>query len=326
MDDRALDGDDTIGRVIGLAGPRPMPSPERVARVRGAVHAAWRTSRRRRRARHLAMVAAAGLAAVAVAWLWPQTIREPLIVAHLESLTGAVEVEGDVGWRPMDRGTPFVVGSRFRTAAGARAGLRLRAGHTLRLDAGTTVRWNGPASLTLEQGTCYLASDPAASTGSLVVETRWGHVREIGTQFEVRAEPAGLRVRVREGRVTVVREGREHPVASGFELRVGATGVSTRPIAVHGSEWAWVASAGPGFPIEGRHLGAFLGWVSRENGWRLRFADAESERLAGTIVLHGTIEGLSAEDALAVVLPTTGLPYRLADGVLTVGGGPGTKR
>jgi hypothetical protein len=120
--------------------------------------------------------------------------------------------------------------------------------------------------------------------------------------------------------VVVERDGREHEAGSGLELRVGADGESRRPIPVYGAEWAWVAAAGPGFAIEGRPLRVFLGWLCRENGWTLRFADAESERLAGTILLHGTIDGLAPEEALAVVLPTTALPHRLDAGLLVVGG------
>src|SRR2546428_7243370 len=58
--------DDAIARLIRLAGPRPPVPQERVARVRGNVHARWREALRRDRRRIVVLVAAPLAAAIIV--------------------------------------------------------------------------------------------------------------------------------------------------------------------------------------------------------------------------------------------------------------------
>jgi hypothetical protein len=132
-------------------------------------------------------------------------------------------------------------------------------------------------------------------------------------------EPAALRVRVREGRVAVLGRGPTLDVASGTELRIDEAGSTRREVRAHGPEWSWVTALAPAFESDGRPLHEVLAWASREAGWELRYADAESRRRAESALLHGSIRGLRPDEAASAVIPTTGLAYRLGDGVLRVG-------
>ena len=69
--------------------------------------------------------------------------------------------------------------------------------------------------------------------------------------------------------------------------------------------------------LDGRSLREFLDWIAGENGWQLRFADAAVESQAQT-TMHGSIEGLTPEEAFAAVLPTAGVEHRLENGVLLI--------
>ena len=144
-------------------------------------------------------------------------------------------------------------------------------------------------------------------------------MRDIGTQFEVRLAGAGMRIRVRDGEVRVT-------YANGVDARAGAgeelfsrpdgsdRSISRRPIAATGSEWAWAERAAPPFSVEGKTLGAFLDWVSREGAWTVTFADRRFSAAARANVLHGRpdlLKGLTPAEALDVVLPTCGLRHRI---------------
>ena len=59
--------------------------------------------------------------------------------------------------------------------------------------------------------------------------------------------------------------------------------------------------------IEGATLESFLNWASGELGLTWRFADRAAERYGRTVVLHGSIEGLTPKEALEAVLPTCGM-------------------
>ena len=89
------------------------------------------------------------------------------------------------------------------------------------------------------------------------------------------------------------------------------TGTARRePIAIAGPEWSWVDRLAEPFILEGATVTAFLEWIRREEGWRWEIADDALRARAGRIVLHGSIEGLTPEEALAAVLPASGLTYR----------------
>ena len=67
----------------------------------------------------------------------------------------------------------------------------------------------------------------------------------------------------------------------------------------------------PAPDIAGRPLSVFLEWVTREGGWTVRFADAETAELAATTTLHGDVESLTLAEASSMVFQGSGLDYRL---------------
>jgi ferric-dicitrate binding protein FerR (iron transport regulator) len=172
----------------------------------------------------------------------------------------------------------------------------------------------------LERGAVYVDSAGAHSTepgaSPISIHTPAGLVRDLGTQFEVRLAGAGIRIRVRDGQVRVTdANGADALGGAGVELFSKPDGsIDRRPIAATGSEWAWAERAAPPFSVEGKTLGAFLDWVSREGAWTVTFADRRFSLAARATVLHGRpdlLKGLTPAEALDVVLPTCGLRHRI---------------
>ena len=89
-------------------------------------------------------------------------------------------------------------------------------------------------------------------------------------------------------------------------------------IASDGPEWAWIEALALPFKIEGAKLESFLEWAAREIGMSWRFATAGAARHGRTVVLHGSIDGLTPREALEAVLPTAGMMYELRDGTIWV--------
>lgn len=321
------DGEGDSVSLVRLAGARPVPSAARAAAARAHVHAAWRAGVRRRRVRATLLLAAAGLAALAVGIVgWRHARQAPAmtsapaaqpasVVARLDAATSAVERESGSGWVRLAVGEALNSDTRVRTAMGG-AGFLAADGRSVRLAARSQLSWDAPDRLTLEAGAVYVDSGPVARVGaSFEVRTPRAAVRETGTQFEVRLDAQGLRVRVREGRVSAGGE----EAAGGTELWFDARGVTRRAVPVHGPEWSWVLSLAPALEMDGRTLHQLAGWAAREAGWELRYADAGSERRARVAVLHGSIRGLRPDEAVLAVIPSTGLAHRLGDGVLRIG-------
>ncbi len=318
------------------AGPRsPVPAADLVA-IRTAARAAWlelvaAEQRRDQRRRARAGLALAASVLIALLLGWWTTRRTPGVaewIASVERVAGDVQVRGDRGpAAAVSVGTRLTSNALLETSDGVgqsvgRLALRLTGGGSLRLDAGTRLRLAAERRFELERGALYFDSGGTPAAGSAVeIATAFGTVRDVGTQFEVRLADAdqGVRVRVREGRVSVDGDGIVHSAVGGEELRVGRNGSVVRSsVASHGPEWDWVWAAAPGFDIEGRSLAAFLEWIGREEGWRVRYQSPDLEAAAASIRLHGSIEGLTPEESVSVVLPGSGLAYRLEGGTLVV--------
>ena len=73
--------------------------------------------------------------------------------------------------------------------------------------------------------------------------------------------------------------------------------------------------------IEGRFLLDFLQWDARERGVRLVFTDEKLAARARTIVLSGSIAGMTLDEATTSVLTTCGLIHRWEGESLVVGFG-----
>ncbi|HXG87483.1 MAG TPA: FecR domain-containing protein [Vicinamibacterales bacterium] len=242
-------------------------------------------------------------------------------VATVESVTGTVLV------LPFGRrADPLVatVGARIGlgevvdTPSSGGTSLRLTTGLAVRVDARSRLRLLSETTLVLDEGAIYVDSGSGSGRGGLEVRTMHGTARDIGTKFEIRVTPASLRVRVRDGLVQVEGGSGSHDTTPGEEVTVDANGnVSRRTVATYGSEWDWAAALARQFEIEGRSLHEFLAWIARENGWRLTFATAALEARSVATILHGSMR-LNGRDALDSVLPTSGLAYRIDNGVLTV--------
>ena len=304
---QAAESVDVVARLVRLTGePRSVPG-DAAGRVRDHVHGAWRAGIRRRRRRRYAAVAAM-LIAAAGSWL---VTREPTLQGPLATLR-AVQGGGLLSAEPVD--TSFGR-TRLETGAG-RAALELADGSSLRLDRSTRFELLASRRLRLEAGALYL---DASGDEPFTIETPFGDVHDIGTQFEVSLDAGGVRVRVREGLVDVQGPDGSHSAAAGDEIKLGPGGaLSRRPVASHGEPWQPYLDVAPTYALEGSTLESYLEWLRRETGWRLEFRDPSIQTASRTIVLHGSLEGLSVTETPLPVLRTCGLGGRIEDGVLEI--------
>ena len=320
---------DRLADLLQLSGPRQSPSPEQIEQARAAARDAWQQELRfarfakRRLMMRLSMIGVAAAAALIIAVL----VRRPkdvapvadAIAARLEA--GAVFVDNG----PLNRGDAIRANAAVSTEAGRRATLRLGNGAELRLDADSAVRFPAGAAagtVALDRGALFVnTGSTAAERRSVEIRTAAGVTRDIGTSFEVRVGGDSTRVRVRDGIVQLVRTGGDaavHNAGRGVELLATRTGVARRDVGTSGSEWNWIALAAPPLEVDGKTLSVFLDWVAREGGWTIRFADEALRRSASSIVLLGSIAGLTPEQALETILPTCGLTHRIANGTVTI--------
>jgi ferric-dicitrate binding protein FerR (iron transport regulator) len=335
MTDTHHQDNDHIGQLLRLAGQREAVPTERALRVKAAVRSEWR---RQTRARSQRVAIGWSLGALATAALVLFGVRlavrhdravgslppTPPAVATVETLSGPVRLVAaseavGVEAVPLHIGDSLRSGRVVDTTTGGRAALRLAGGAAVRVDSGTRVQLASETALVLDQGAIYVDSGASAGARMLEVRTKLGVARDIGTRFEVRVDGAAVRVRVRDGLVQLTQGQQSHDAKPGDELTLDKAGrVERRVVPLFGAEWAWTAALVRPFELEGRSLREFLDWICDENGWQLQFADSASERRATTTILHGSIQGLTPEEALAAVLPTSDVVYQLEKGILSI--------
>ena len=317
-----------IESLLKLAGERDQPSAEALERARAAAMLSWRRGldqhgRERARPRRrpiLALAIAAGIAAVVAAlWLWNAS-PPTLDVARVAALQGQARLDSG---RDISMATILRSGEVLSTGGG-RVALAVGDALSLRLDRDTRLRFDDTGQVTLLEGALYVDSGGLTAHTALRILTPAGAVRHVGTQFQVRVTAQNTRVRVREGRVVLLRDG-----GASVDLGAGdSADVSGGQVRVeheqpsHGALWEWVAATAPGFDIENRPLSELLAWLAREHGWQLLYADAATQARVQDIRLHGSMPGHDAGAMLERASLITGMPLALKEGVLRVGKGP----
>jgi ferric-dicitrate binding protein FerR (iron transport regulator) len=325
--------DADLAALLRAVGPRATPAPEVTAEVRAAVAAEWRAAvasqkpqavpqpRRRVQRPWLALAASVAAVAIAVSIALPrlQSAGDP--VATVARVDGAVELRHEAGeWRALTTGTTIIAGDDIRTAPGARLALRRDDGLEVRLDHGTQLAFLAKDRATLAQGSVYVDAGATAQGDSFALDTAFGDVRHLGTQYIASLGPGALQVAVREGSVAVERGKAPVVARAGESLSVRADGsVERTRVDVHGDTWRWAAVVAPEFVIEGRSLDEFLVWVGRETGRQVVYTSADAAREAEQTTLRGSVSGLAPEAAVAAVFAAEpGLRHEIAAGQIRV--------
>lgn len=308
-----------LSRLLAKVGARHQPSADATASVQAAVETEWRqmVAARRQRRRYTGWAAAAGIAVAAVgAWLArPLYLSEAAPVATVARVVGEVQLESGQGrWTALAAGSEIRAGVALRTGGDGRAALDLASGVHVRLDQGTQLAFNDPQEARLSQGAVYVDSgaDAGRPSAPFVLVTPLGDVRHLGTQYEARLTDGVLKVGIREGRIEVTGQRGAVTGRAGEVLSIDGGQVTRAPLTADSAAWDWVTDVTPPFSIEGRSVGEFLAWASRETGRTIEYASPEAERVAGTVTLNGTVADLRPEQAVMAVLATTSLRPTLA--------------
>ena len=313
---------DFLGRIIRAAGRREAAPGEIRDRVLAAASATLEARSRARRQRTTWRAAAAvALAAVGIGFAGLRN-GPALPVALSDQFIGEAKVRAssDDSWTALARDRKLLTGSEVRTGRGARVGLILMQGASLRLDELTEVRLASPTRVEVLAGTVYV--DSRATGAAIDVVTPVAVTRDVGTQFEVRYRDQEQRVRIREGTVVMQLGTQEYRGSAGEQLLVSPAGeVQRAEITSDDASWDWVQLVVRTPDIENRPLSELIEWVARETGRTVRYESAAVRALTEGTILHGSIRNLAPLPAARTVLATTDLDLEiLTDGVLLVKG------
>lgn len=308
---------DEIARLIASAGPRRAPAPQIEQSVRAAVEQAWISSAGRRRGRRRALLwlaSAASVTLMSAGLLW-FALHRPLTSisadATLLATRGTVTVTAAHDKQLIVAGSRLPVGTTVDTA---RDGFVLMtvAAESMRLGPDSRLRIGRGGHVSLSRGRIYVETVDRRHFGPpLLVDTPFGRVSHLGTQFQVVVSGGAMAVSVRSGHVRVSESaGREQRLAAGQEVEVWNGGeVRHMKVLPYGAAWAWADSLLPDFPINGRPLSDFLAWYTHEMGLKLVLVGPKTAAAVRRTLLSGSIAGLTPGQALAAVMASTHFVY-----------------
>lgn len=323
------DIDKSLEQLLGKATRRPVPDEAHVAEAREALRAEWKRvagrQQSRRRILHFAVAATLLVTVFSVFNSLRQPVANQVLVASIQKSFGSIYFVGDQSiMTPADSQQTIQLGETISTGTDAGIALAWLSGGSLRLDENTTVEFRDHKTVYLHQGQVYFDSIPSsliagarvAEPGSLAVETDYGRVTHVGTQFIVGVDDSVLQVSVREGRVDVAGRYYQRVAERGQQLQfAGRQQPALFSIDAYGEAWNWVAERSPAIEVDGRTVDEFLGWVGRELGRKIEYSDdARSlidERLLGSV-------NDDPAEALRMHMLTTGLVAEFGEGVIHV--------
>jgi ferric-dicitrate binding protein FerR (iron transport regulator) len=307
---------DIVESLIRSAGRRAEPPEDAYRQTLAAATDAFRSKAAQRRQRQLGIwagAAAAAVLALAMVAPWSPPAAERGELARVVRVIGSAEQADGDDWRALDEGRGSLgTGARVRTRAGGRTALALSGGVSLRMAAETEVTLEAPGRLSVSGGTVYVDSGAIPGAVRLEIVTPAGTARNVGTQFELQVAGTALRLRVREGSVSIDRGGQLLTGVAGEEIAIDALGFVVRgDIAPDADAWQWAESVAPTPDMDGRPASELIAWVARETGHSLRYASPLVEQRAMQVILHGNIRHLAPLEALDAMLATTDLVYEL---------------
>ncbi|MDH3305030.1 MAG: FecR family protein [Gammaproteobacteria bacterium] len=328
--DKELERDEeAMARLLRLAGPRaeiPADAESRVyarvlkewqvsteapedARVYKLVHRTWKRdaalAATKRWVMPIALAAAAALVAIFISQ--PQPNR-PVVVGTVAKVIAPAASDSSFAV-----GDEIYAGMTIETGDGQGMSFLLARNESLRLDENSAIRVEAGDQFRLLRGRVYAdTGEFVYRDGGLRIDSVFGAVTDIGTQFAVSIRDDLLDVAVREGRVDVRKEAHKYVAMSGERIRLLEKGeVEVDPLALTDEYWNWTTELAPAFEIEGRSLMDFLKWTARESGRILYFEDTELRMAAMRTDLHGSISDFSPMEAIESVLATTAFRYRV---------------
>lgn len=325
------DMDQSLEQLLSKASPRPLPDSAATEATKEAVRAEWQAvsgkHRARRNALHFALAASILISVFALF----NTLRVPgaeaVQVASIQKSFGSIYVLGEKAeLTRADSLSAIHEGQTIVTGGDAGIALAWGAGGSVRLDENTEVEFTDNNSVYLRSGRVYFDSMPSTliaginggDVESFKIDTEFGVVSHIGTQFMTEVASDELRVSVREGQVAVA--GRYYPWTASRGEQVLFAG-RQRPVVLsipeYGDAWAWIGRTSPTVDVDGQSVHAFLGWVGREMGMSIQYGSDDVEQLARGAILEGRVDS-EPREALRLRMLTAALDWRYDEGVIYV--------
>ncbi len=257
-------------------------------------------------------------------WPAPQITITPESHSIVNSVIGVSKIRQADGERALHSGSSLFTGDRLHTLSNGLVSLQFRA-HQIRVNAETTLELTADG-VKLFAGQIYVdeSANSHQSGAAMIVETEFGSVTDIGTQFMVTISANSNAATVRQGIIQVTNSTQtviaEATPDHAQRIDLSADTLDPHPTSGYGTEWNWIQDLASHFSLNGRTVNEYLVWVSQETGLGIHYSNAQVQSAASQIRLSGELNSKSRPaDSLEQVLATTSLEHAISDdGVILI--------
>ena len=310
---------DQVEALLKIAGPRMRPDEKVYQEVYANVHTAWKQQKSRGSSfKHVFRIAAGlflvvGLLSVAY-YIKNDELNQDLQISKSLILSGQIQVSQDrQNWSILNNDSSLAKGDYIKTSSNNRILTALKNGNVFRLNENTLIHIIDENEIELYEGQIYIESNEDSPYEKLLVKTKYGLVRHIGTQYIVEIKPDSLNVSVRKGKVIIQNDAIEKELMDGFELSINGSGAYAQSaIEPFDLKWQWTQKIAEHFNIQDKSVFQYLTWLSNETGYPVIWSNRAVKKSATKIILSGSIKGLSPLESLDVILPTTDFKYEMS--------------
>ncbi len=241
----------------------------------------------------------------------PQSIQKtPEVVATVMIVHGKVTQNGTL----LTPDSAVSTGQKIEIGNSGGLAIMLANGSLVKMDRLTQAHFSSPHDLVLTTGAVYFDSQ---GRGNIRVHTARGVARDIGTRFETRFSNDELLVRVRDGKVRVDQAETAVFVASGQALQLadGAASVTEIPA---GESWLWADAMDEGFNLADRPMAEILAWLSRREGWTLKYEQEADQQRARADIIRGRLSISDSRDMLRQLSSISDMRFRFDNQILVI--------
>lgn len=331
-DDISRSQESDLAALLQRTGKRAKPRPEANQMIEQATRQAWQAavhqqqSRKRRKLSVVALAASVLLAIGGVMFLPPSgqnTHRVAQVlnaqghvtynVARSSPPSPATQYSTD---QPPRQRAQLNAGETVRTAANASLTFKLRDNTLITLDQNTQVTLTHTAHINVLTGRIYVDS-PDHNT-SITVQTSFGDIVDIGTQYQVTVKAEHLEVAMREG-ITHIYLGGQGANSKALAAKViDGMGdvmtinqqhhVRTSQLASSAEQWQWTHKTQPDFLLKQASVSELLTWAARMTGKEVVYASPRIQNIAEQIRFNGgQIAASNISTQLPLLFNTTNL-------------------
>ena len=234
---------------------------------------------RRKRLAQYALAATVIISSVILLNLFREPTQAPIVIGVISESVGNGYWQNNGTERSLAVGNQLSVGDVFSTSDGyARLSLY---NNTIDFRVGQNSKFSFASadSIHLQRGSIYIDATEN-TTARFLVNTRYGTVEHIGTQYMVTSNQNEVTIAVREGEIRYQGGSgviTSHATENKAELiSITRTGLhSRRAIPTSGEQWYWVNNVSPEFSTAGKSFMVILNWTARETGRKITFTSDE---------------------------------------------------